>query len=152
CDHVDVVENGIEPQFYASVGGARDPRRLLFLGSLEWRPNLDAITMLLDRVLPAVRAREPATTVSIVGRNPPRALAQRVRETAGVDLHANVPDVRPYLGQSGLMVVPLRIAGGSRLKILEALAIGLPVVSTRIGAEGLRLRAGEHLSVAEDVD
>jgi glycosyltransferase involved in cell wall biosynthesis len=80
---------------------------------------------------------------------PPGWLAERVKACPGAELHADVADVRPYLAQSGVMVVPLRIGGGSRLKILEALACGLPVVSTTVGAEGLRLRAGEDYVGAE---
>src|SRR5262249_53892696 len=95
CNRVDVVENGIDPAYYAQVSARRDPRRLLFLGSLEWRPNLDAIGTLLDQVFPALRAQEPGATLRIVGRNPPPSLVQRVGALPGVELHANVPDVRP---------------------------------------------------------
>src|SRR5207245_11375214 len=86
------------------------------------------------------------------GRNPPDGLRRKVASLPGVELHGNVADVRPFLAECGVMVVPLRIGGGSRLKILEALASGVPVVSTRVGAEGLCLEAGRHLTVAEGVD
>ena len=86
----------------------------------------------------------------IVGRHPPPSLVQRAAQTPGVELHADVADVRPYLGACGVMAVPLRIGGGSRLKILEALACGLPVVSTRIGAEGLLLEPNEDYVQADD--
>src|SRR5207248_7650671 len=115
--------------------------------SLEWRPNLDAVRLLLDRTLPAVRAAEPDVRLSIVGRRPPAWLVQRARTEPGVELHADVPDVRPHLARAAVLAVPLRIGGGSRLKILEALGCGVPVVSTRVGAEGLDLRDGEHLTV-----
>jgi glycosyltransferase involved in cell wall biosynthesis len=152
CSRVDVVENGIDHHYFGSVSGTRDPRRILFLGALDWRPNLDAIGVLLDRIYPAVRACEPQASLLIVGRSPPKWLVDRVRGLTGVALHANVPDVRPYLAESGMLAVPLRIGGGSRLKILEALASGLPVVSTRVGAEGLRLEAGKHLVVVPCVE
>jgi glycosyltransferase involved in cell wall biosynthesis len=149
---VDVVDNGIDKGYYGAVEGCRDPNRILFLGSLEWRPNLDAVGVLLDRVFPAVRRQFPAARLCLVGRNPPPALVERVRGLEGVELHANVADVRPYLGGCGVMAVPLRIGGGSRLKILEALAAGLPVVSTRVGAEGLCLQPGRDLDVVEGVE
>ena len=149
---VDVVDNGIDRAYFEGVKGCREPHHILFLGSLEWRPNLDAVRVLLDQVFPQVRAREPATRLLIVGRNPPPWLVQRTQALDGVDLHANVADVRPFLGRSGVMAVPLRIGGGSRLKILEALATGLPVVSTRVGAEGLALQGGEHLVVVDGVN
>jgi glycosyltransferase involved in cell wall biosynthesis len=147
---VDVVDNGIDAGHYEAVHPHPEPNTLLFLGSLEWRPNLDAVRLLLDAVLPAVRARQPSARLLVVGRNPPSWLAPRVRGLEGVELHGNVPDVRPYLARSAAMAVPLRIGGGSRLKILEALACGLPVVSTRVGAEGLCLREGDHLTLADD--
>jgi glycosyltransferase involved in cell wall biosynthesis len=150
--HVDVVDNGIDRAYYEPVQLSRDPARILFLGNLEWRPNLDAVRLMLDRVFPEVVARAPQARLSIVGRNPPEWLVQRAGSLAGVELHANVADVRPFLGQSGVMAVPLRIGGGSRLKILEALATGLPVVSTRIGAEGLCLRPSRDLVVVEQVE
>ena len=148
---VDVVENGIDRGYYETVCGGRDSATILFLGSLDWRPNLDAVRLLLDDVYPVVRRAEPSARLRIVGRAPPTWLVQRVAATAGVELHADVADVRPYLADSGILAVPLRIAGGSRLKILEALACGLPVVSTRIGAEGLELRSGRHLVVVEGI-
>jgi glycosyltransferase involved in cell wall biosynthesis len=146
---VDVVENGIDSASYAEVRPEPQPNTVLFLGSLEWRPNLDAVRLLLDTVFPTLRALQPAARLLIVGRNAPSWLARRAEALAGVELHSNVPDVRSYLARSTVMTVPLRIGGGSRLKILEALACGLPVVSTRIGAEGLALRDGSHLTLAD---
>jgi glycosyltransferase involved in cell wall biosynthesis len=147
---VDVVDNGVDRGYYEAVRRQPDPRTLLFLGSLDWRPNVDAIGLLLDRVFPAVRAAEPEARLLIVGRKPSAALAGRAGEASGVELHADVPDVRPYLARSTAMVVPLRIGGGSRLKILEAAAAGLPVISTRVGAEGLDLIPEEHYVAADE--
>ncbi len=148
---VDVVENGVDTAYFRPRGQARNPKHLLFLGSLDWRPNLDGVDLLLDTVFPAVRAAEPDARLVIVGRKPPAALRAKVAGRAGVELHANVGDVRPYLASCGSLVVPLRIGGGSRLKILEALASALPVLSTRIGAEGLELDADKHLTVVETI-
>ncbi len=148
---VDVVENGVDTGYFRPQDVRRQPGRLLFLGSLDWRPNLDGVEQMLRHVFPAVQAREPSARLCLVGRNPPEPLRRRVAGMSGVELHANVPDVRPHLAACGLLVVPLRIGGGSRLKILEALACGTPVVSTRVGAEGLCLEPGEHLTVVEDV-
>jgi glycosyltransferase involved in cell wall biosynthesis len=151
-EDVIVVDNGVDTSYFRLASEARDPDRLLFLGSLEWRPNLDAVEQFLTNVLPEVRRAWPHLTCDIVGRRPPLSLRRRIEELPGVSLHADVPDVRPFLARSALMVVPLRVGGGSRLKILEALAMGLPVVSTRVGAEGLHLRDDEHLSSCETID
>lgn len=148
--NVDVVDNGIDRAFFENVPATRDPRRILFLGALDWRPNVDAVDLLLEKIFPRVRHQEPNAILTIVGRNPSGGLVERVRQTAGVELHADVPDVRPFLGTSGVMAVPLRIGGGSRLKILESLASGLPVVSTRVGAEGLLLAPGVDYVQAEE--
>jgi glycosyltransferase involved in cell wall biosynthesis len=149
---VTVVENGVDTAYFQPQARRRDPTRLLFLGSLDWRPNLDGVRLLLERVFPAVKREEPSARLCLVGRNPPQALRKQVAALTDVELRGSVPDVRPYLADCGLLVVPLRIGGGSRLKILEALASGTPVVSTRIGAEGLCLEAGQDLTVVEDID
>jgi glycosyltransferase involved in cell wall biosynthesis len=151
AERVEVVENGIDRGYFENVRSQGATGRILFLGSLDWRPNLDALRRLLDDIFPAVQSAEPSARLSIVGRQAPPWLVQRVAEQAGVELHTDVADVRPFLAQSAVMAVPLRIGGGSRLKILESLASGLPVVSTRVGAEGLSLRPGRDLVVAEDV-
>jgi glycosyltransferase involved in cell wall biosynthesis len=149
-----VVDNGVDLAHYTRVSDrtAVDPKQILFLGSLDWRPNLDALDLLLTRILPAVVAQEPSARLSVVGRNPPEHLIKAAQTNPNLELHADVPDVAPYLNRSGVMAVPLRIGGGSRLKILESLAAGLPVVSTTIGCEGLAFRAGKDLVVVDDVD
>lgn len=144
-----VVDNGVDVAFFAEGvdRAAANPREILFLGSLDWRPNLDSIDLLLHSILPQVMSAEPAARLCIVGRNPSQALVRRVQGYPHVELHADVPDVRPYLARAGVLAVPLRIGGGSRLKIIEAIAAGLPVVSTRIGCEGLLFTAGRDLTV-----
>jgi glycosyltransferase involved in cell wall biosynthesis len=150
---VEVVENGVDTNHYKPQRDVdRDPSKLLFLGSLDWRPNLDGVSILLDDIFPQVRAANPAATLALVGRRPPKWLRDKVAGTPGVRIHADVPDVRPFLVTAGMLVVPLRIGGGSRLKILEALATETPVVSTRVGAEGLRLTPGRDLVIADSTE
>ncbi len=148
-----VVDNGVNASFFdIPTSIERNPYRILFLGSLDWRPNLDAARLLLENIFPAIRAREPRAVLQLVGRKPAPWLCRQVQGMAGVELHADVPDVRPYLAQAGMLAVPLRVGGGSRLKILEALAAGLPVISTRVGAEGLHLEPQEHFTLADSPD
>lgn len=149
---VDVVDNGVDVRRHQPPPGTtRLPDQVLFLGSLDWRPNLDAIDQLLGVIWPQVRASRADARLCIVGRNPSQDLRRRISATPGAALHADVPDVRPFLWQSAVMIVPLRIGGGSRLKILEAFAAGLPVVSTRVGAEGLDAQAGSEYFGADTI-
>ena len=149
---VAIVENGVDVDYFQPDGSPRDPRSVLFLGSLDWRPNLDAVQILLEQVFPEVLQSAPGARLLIVGRKPPRWLVDRVRDCPQIELHADVADVRPYLRRCGMMAVPLRIGGGSRLKILEALATQTPVVSTRVGAEGLALVPDAHFVQTEGVE
>lgn len=151
-NHVSVVDNGIDKEYFSAVERRPDPSRILFMGSLDWRPNLDAANQLLDEIFPRVLARVPDARLMFVGRNPGDNLMRKIKAAPRVELHANVPDVRPYLAQAGVMAVPLRVGGGSRLKILEALAAGVPVVSSAVGYEGLHLTPSRHLLVANDTE
>jgi glycosyltransferase involved in cell wall biosynthesis len=147
--HVWVVDNGIDREFFSAVQPTREEYTILFLGSLDWRPNQDAVRLLVRDILPHVRQAVPKAKLKVVGRMPPRWLKKVLAEAQGVELSADVPDVRPYLAKASVMAVPLRVGGGSRLKILEALAAGLPVVSTAVGCEGLELMAGREICLAE---
>ncbi len=148
---VDVVENGVDTAYFHPSQQPRDRRRLLFLGSLDWRPNIDAVNLLIDTIFPAIRAAEPDARLVIVGRNASMTLRDRVSKLTGVELSTNVADVRPYLASCSMLIVPLRIGGGSRIKILEALASEVPVVTTCVGAEGLDLVPDAHLTVVDSV-
>jgi len=150
-EQTEVVENGVDTLgFRPQRDIDRDPMSILFVGSLDWRPNQDGVKLLFDRIYPAVLAAEPKASLAIIGRNPPPWMQQRAADFPRCRVIGNVPDVRPYLATCGMTVVPLRVGGGSRLKILESLATATPVVSTRIGAEGLNLQPGKHLVVTPD--
>jgi glycosyltransferase involved in cell wall biosynthesis len=148
---VFVVDNGVDGgYFHPTRDVQRHSAQMLFLGSLDWRPNQDAAVILLEEILPKVRASVSEATAVLVGRRPPAWLAAKVRQTPGATIYPDVADVRPFLARCGFLIVPLRIGGGSRLKILEALASGTPVISTRIGAEGLELTPNRDLFIAEN--
>lgn len=150
CDRSSVVDNGVDVgQFPFTGQESRDPEMILFLGNLAWRPNVDGICLFLDEVWPLIQSKRPSMKLDIVGRTPVSRLVKRISKEAHVTLHANVPSVQTFLKQAGCMVVPLRVGGGSRLKILEAAAIGLPIISTSVGAEGLRMESGTHFVKAD---
>ncbi len=147
-----VVQSGFEPRSFrpSDPPTARERERLVFLGSMDYGPNVDAVLRFAREILPRVRDRRPGVVFEIVGGNPPDA----VRALAGERVHVTgrVEAVQPYLERASALVVPLRIGGGTRLKIVEALALETPVVSTTIGAEGLGLVSGEHLALADSAE
>ena len=119
-------------------GGREIPARLVFSGSMDWHPNEDAVIYFGEQILPKIRAQVPDASFAIVGRNPTQKLRDAA-ERLGMIVTGTVDDVRPYLDEAAVYVVPLRAGSGTRMKIFEALAMAKPVVSTTVGAEGLAL-------------
>jgi glycosyltransferase involved in cell wall biosynthesis len=146
---VHTIATGVDTAYFTPNGTHEAPARLVFTGSMEWYPNEDGILHFIDAILPSVRREVPHVSLSVVGRNPSARLRAIARE-AGVTVTGTVDDVRPYVAAAAVYVVPLRIGGGTRLKIFEALAMGKPVVSTTVGAEGLPLVPGTHFVQADD--
>ncbi|WP_376794739.1 glycosyltransferase [Thermogemmatispora sp.] len=152
---VGVVPNGVDPSFFApaaeetSLESEREARlRVVFTGSLDYYPNEQAVLYFAHQCWPLIRGQLPAAEWWIVGRNPPWSV-RRLARLPGVTVTGTVPDVRPYLASASVVVVPLRIGSGTRLKILEALAMKKAVVSTTLGAEGLAVTSGRHLLLAD---
>jgi glycosyltransferase involved in cell wall biosynthesis len=146
--HSRIVANGVDLDDFRPAPGLV-PSRLLFLGALDWFPNQDAVIYFVDTMLPLIRARRAGVEFKIVGRRPPATLRRRLETEPGVELVGEVADVRPWLASAAVVVVPLRVGGGSRIKIIEALAMEKAVIATTIGAEGLELRSGSHLLIAD---
>jgi polysaccharide biosynthesis protein PslH len=147
---VYVAPNGVDTSAYATVrrtGAAVEPI-ILFVGTLAWPPNTAAVLFLAQTVLPQVRSVIPNARLRVIGADAPRGV-QALAGLPGVEIAGRVADMRPHLRDAHLLAVPLDAGGGTRLKILEAFAAGLPVVSTAIGAEGLRALPDEHLAVVD---
>jgi sugar transferase (PEP-CTERM/EpsH1 system associated) len=145
------VPTGVDIDYFRPAGRApREPHNLVFTGSMDWLPNEDGITWFVDEVLPRIHERIPDVTLTVVGRNPPPRIQQLAKQETRLRVTGSVPDVRPYIESASVFVVPLRVGGGTRLKIYEALAMERPLVSTTIGAEGLPLEDGEHVLIADD--
>jgi sugar transferase (PEP-CTERM/EpsH1 system associated) len=149
---IAVVPTGVDTRYFQTPPPSTvDEKHLVFTGSMDWIPNEDAMTYFCREVLPIVRRVEPEVTLSIVGRAP-TPVVRRLAEIPGVDVTGRVDDVRAHIARAAGYIVPLRVGGGTRLKIFEAMAMGRACVSTTVGAEGLPVVAGRHLLVADDPD
>lgn len=142
---------GVDLEYFQSV------RRILpasptvvFVGSMDWYANVDGVLFFVNEVWPIVRESIAEAVFQIVGRKPPPEVLSLASCSRGVQVTGTVPDVRPFMRQAHIMVVPLRIGGGTRLKVYEAMAAELPIVSTTIGAEGLPVEHERHLLIADD--
>ena len=147
--HVSTLPTGVDTDFFRPVEDPPQPGRLAFVGSMDWDPNEDGIVWFLREVYPRIRQSMPNASLAIVGRNPSSRLRGIAARVPAVEITGWVPDVRPHVAQSEVMVVPLRVGGGTRLKIPEAMAMAKAVVSTPIGAEGLPFRDGREIRIAE---
>ena len=148
--HTAVVPNGVDLDFFCPPVDAapHEPQTILFFGAMDYYPNTDAMLFFLREVFPKLVARYPLLRLSIVGRKPPEDVVAQAG--ANVEVTGVVDDVRPWLERADAVIVPLRIGGGTRLKILEAMAMGKAVVSTTLGAEGLEVVSERDLLVADD--
>ena len=158
---VSLIENGVDTAYYSDErierahAAARDDaepvgrrHRLVFVGSMDYHANVDAAVNFAREVWPRLHERKPELTYTIVGRDPAPEVRQLAR-LPGVEVTGTVADVRPYYREALAAIIPLRVGGGSRLKILEAMAAGVAVVSTTLGAEGLSVRDGENILIAD---
>jgi len=145
-----VIPNGVDLSTFApSTSRHSAPPTLLYVGSMYYYPNIDAVQYFFESIYGEIKGSEPDVEIYIVGHNPPPEI-QRFGTLEGVVVTGSVPDVRPYYQESDVFVVPLRLGGGTRLKIVEAMAMGTPVVSTTIGAEGLDIAPGENILIADE--
>ncbi|HFC53228.1 MAG TPA: glycosyltransferase, partial [Gammaproteobacteria bacterium] len=146
---VEVVANGVDVDYFApSETPEHDPNNIVFVGSMAWFPNRDGIEFFLQQVMPLVRRRIPEATFTIVGKTDSLAVPAGLREN--VTLTGFVEDLRPWVRRAGVYVVPLRVGSGTRLKLLEAMAMAKPIVSTTIGCEGVAVEHGRELLIADE--
>ena len=149
-DSVTSVPTGVDVEYFAPRGAATPMSDIVFCGSMDWLPNVDAVVYFLAEVLPLIRAKFPGATFTIAGRSPDDRVLKAVQGLTGVCVTGKVDDMRPYLWGSKISIVPIRIGGGTRLKIYECMAAGVPVVSSTVGAEGLRYEDGKDIVLADD--
>jgi polysaccharide biosynthesis protein PslH len=149
---IAVIENGVDTAGFRECAQGNPHRtRIVFVGSMDYHANVEAAVAFVSAVWPRIHAQFPERTLSLVGSNPSPAVVA-LRNAGGVEVTGTVPDVRPYYRSALAAIVPLRTGGGTRLKILEAMAAGVPVVSTSLGAEGLAVSRGENILIADSDD
>ncbi len=145
---ISVVPTGVDTEKYSVAPPSRsDPPRIVFTGSMDWEPNIDAVQYFCEQIFPIVRSAVPEAVFQIVGRQPHPKVKRLASDSVLVS--GTVPSVAEYLRDATVVVVPLRIGGGTRLKIFEAMAVGKAMVSTTIGAEGLDVQNGRDLILAD---
>jgi len=144
------IPTGVDLDFFSWQAPADGSPTVVFTGSMDWEANVDGIRFYIDEVWPRVRAKQPNAQLRVVGKNPPVSLTQR--DLPGVTFTGFVDDVRDHARDAQAFVIPLRVGGGTRIKAFEAMAMGLPVVSTTIGIEGLDVDHGTHFLRADGAE
>jgi glycosyltransferase involved in cell wall biosynthesis len=143
------VPTGVDTTFFIPMDAQETTQTIVFTGSMDWMPNQDGILFFLAEVYPEIQAKIPNVKLNIVGRKPPQKITQAAAAQKGVTVTGWVEDIRQYLGEAAVCVVPLRVGSGTRLKIFEAMAMGKAVVSTTIGAEGLPVSDRRDILIAD---
>lgn len=146
---ITVIPTGVDTDYFRPLPEGERPHRLVFTGSLDWMPNHDGASYLLKELLPRIRSEIPEVTLCIAGRNPSSNLKELGRRYC-VEITGWIEDIRSCIREAAVYVVPLRVGGGTRLKIFEAMAMGKAIVSTTIGAEGLPVTDGENIIIQDD--
>jgi glycosyltransferase involved in cell wall biosynthesis len=147
---VRAIPTGVDLDFFSWQAPADGVPTVVFTGSMDWEANVDGIRYYIDEVWPRVRTKLPNAQLRVVGKNPPASLVQR--QVPGVSFTGFVDDVRDHVRDAHAFVIPLRVGGGTRIKAFEAMAMGLPVVSTSIGIEGLDVEDGTHFLRADGAE
>jgi sugar transferase (PEP-CTERM/EpsH1 system associated) len=144
-----VVPNGVDTDFFTPWEAEDSDITLVFTGKMDFRPNVDAVLWFAREVLPLIQREMPQVSLKVVGRNPHPRL-QGLQGSSNIILTGYVEDVRPYIGEAAVYVVPLRVGGGTRLKLLEAMSMAKAIVSTSLGCEGIPVRPDRELVIADD--
>jgi polysaccharide biosynthesis protein PslH len=147
--NVFTIPTGVDVEFFSPTEDTVEKNSLVFTGSMDWLPNEDAILFFAREILGKIKLQVPGVRLTVVGRNPSRGLVNELKQYPEIEVVGWVEDVRPFISKHTLYIIPLRVGGGTRIKVYEAMAMGKAVVSTRIGVEGLPVRNGEHVVFAD---
>jgi sugar transferase (PEP-CTERM/EpsH1 system associated) len=146
---VTVIPTGVDVDYFQPTSAQETPNSLVFIGSMDWLPNEDAIFYFVAAIFPLIKQQCPVVLLEVVGRSPSSKLQALAGQEKSMRLTGWVEDIRPFVARGSVCIVPLRIGGGTRLKIFEAMAMNKAVVSTSVGAEGLPVRSGENILLAD---
>ncbi|HEY3266703.1 MAG TPA: glycosyltransferase [Armatimonadota bacterium] len=148
---VRTVPNGVDVDFFEPADQPPEPDELVFVGAMTHYPNVDSVRFFVDEIWPRIRAVRPNAHFTVIGPHPPESVLAYGR-LPGVTVAGLVPDIRPFVAKAAVYVVPLRVGGGTRLKILDAMAMGKAIVSTAVGCEGLEVTDGADIAVEDTPD
>ncbi len=146
---ITTIPTGVDTDYFQPADG-EEPESLVFTGSMDWMPNEDGILYFVEAILPLIRKPRPNTKLWVVGRRPGKKILALAESDPGIAVTGRVEDIRPSIAKGSVYIVPLRVGGGTRLKIFEAMAMGKAVVSTTIGAEGLPVTNGSDIVLADE--
>lgn len=145
-ENIRAISTGVDTEFFApDKNVVRDEFNIVFTGSMDWLPNEDGIRWFTEEVYPIIKQKIPRVSLTVVGRNPFPSLLELSKKDSSIIITGRVPDVRPFMNRAAVSIAPLRIAGGTRLKVYESMAMELPMIATTIGAEGLPVRDGKEI-------
>ncbi|MBZ0287215.1 MAG: glycosyltransferase family 4 protein, partial [Anaerolineae bacterium] len=145
-----VIPIAIDTDEQAQIARKPSGPHIVHIGTMYWPPNIDGITWFLDEIYPRIKQQVPDVRCTLIGARPPASIVERAQNDPSLTVTGYVEDPLPYLADSSMMVVPLRAGGGMRVKILNALSQGIPMVSTTVGCEGIAVKAGEDILIADD--
>jgi len=149
-NNLAVVPNGTDTTFFKPMGRNKIDNSVLWLGHMDVHTNRDAVLYFWREIFPLLQKQYPQVRMVFVGSSPPKEIADASRKNGNIKVTGFVDDVRPYMDEAAVLVVPLRIGSGTRLKILDAMAMGKAIVSTSVGCEGLQVADGENMLIADD--
>jgi sugar transferase (PEP-CTERM/EpsH1 system associated) len=150
--HTTLIPTGVDIEYFRPGSESEDSNTVVFVGSMDWLPNQDAVEYFVDSIYPLIKSRKPKTRFYVVGRRPPEKIKNLEKADPSIKVTGTVDDVRPYVDKARVYIVPIRIGGGTRIKIYEAMAQKKAVVSTTVGAEGLPLTDGKHIIIKDQPD
>ncbi|RKY81668.1 hypothetical protein DRQ11_15160 [candidate division KSB1 bacterium] len=143
------MPNGVDIEYFKPKNNKFEPKTLIFAGGMSWYPNRDAMLFFCKEIWPLLKKRWPDVKMTIIGRNPPKYISNLAQQDPNLTVTGFVDDVRPYLKNTHVYVCPIRDGGGTKLKILDALAMGKPIVAHPIAVEGIDVEVEKHILLAK---